>query len=90
MNLKKRCQMSKSKKVKEMSTTGGGAPAADQGHVTPGDGEGVATKYAFGGAGGTKAKRKKGILVTKKIGKWAESAEIDLAKEYKRLFKKEL
>ena len=26
-----------------MSTTGGGAPAADQGHVTPGDGEGVAS-----------------------------------------------
>jgi hypothetical protein len=71
-----------------MSTTGGGAPAADQGHVTPGDGEGVATKYSFGGAGGTKAKRKKGILVTKKIGKWAES--IDLASEYKRLFKKGL
>ena len=71
-----------------MSTTGGGAPAADQGHVTPGDGEGVATKQSFGGAGGTKAKRKKGILDTKKIGKWAES--IDLATEYKRLFKKEL
>lgn len=71
-----------------MSTTGGGAPAAQQGHTIPGEGEGVATKYAFGGAGGTKAKRKKGILVTKKIGKWAES--IDLASEYKRLFKKGL
>lgn len=71
-----------------MSTTGGGAPAAQQGHAVPGEGEGTATKYAFGGAGGTKAKRKKGILVTKKIGKWAES--IDLASEYKRLFKKGL
>jgi hypothetical protein len=85
--LKKNSKIPKNK-VKEMSTTGGGAPAADQGLVTPGDGEGVATKYAFGGAGGTKAKRKKGILVTKKIGKWAES--IDLASEYKRLFKKGL
>jgi hypothetical protein len=85
--LKKNSKILKNK-VKEMSTTGGGAPAADQGHVTTGDGEGVATKYAFDGAGGTKAKRKKGILVTKKIGKWAES--IDLASEYKRLFKKEL
>lgn len=81
--------MSKSK-VKEMSTTGGGAPAADQGHVTPGDGEGVATKYGFGGAGGTKAKIKKGILKTKTVGKWAESKDIDFVKEYKRLFKKEL
>lgn len=85
--MKKNSKISKSK-VKEISSTGGGTPAADQGHVTPGDGEGVATKYAFGGAGGTKAKRKKGILLTKKIGKWAES--IDLASEYKRLFKKEL
>jgi hypothetical protein len=85
--LKKNSKISKSK-VKEISSTGGGAPAASQGTVTPGDGEGVATKYAFGGAGGTKAKRKKSILVTKKIGKWAES--IDLASEYKRLFKKEL
>ena len=75
-------------KVKEISSTGGGAPAAQQGSVTPGEGEGVATKFAFGGAGGTKAKRKKGILVTRKIGKWAES--IDLAAEYKRLFKKGL
>ena len=81
--------MSKKKKdIEEMSSTGGGAPAADQGHATPGEGEGMATKYAFGGAGGTKAKRKKGILVTKKVGKWAES--IDLANEYKRLFKKGL
>lgn len=79
--------MSKSK-VKEISSTGGGAPAAQQGSVTPGEGEGVAAKYAFGGAGGTKAKRKKGILKNKKIGKWAES--IDLASEYKRLFKKGL
>lgn len=85
--MKKNSKISKSK-VKEISSTGGGAPAASQGTVTPGDGEGVATKYAFGGAGGTKAKRKKSILVTKKIGKWAES--IDLASEYKRLFKKEL
>jgi hypothetical protein len=85
--LKKNSKILKDK-VDEMSTTGGGAPAADQGHVTPGDGEGVATRHAFSGAGGTKAKRKKGILVTKKIGKWAES--IDLATEYKRLFKKEL
>ncbi len=81
-------QEAKKKKVKEMSSTGGGAPAADQGTTTPGEGEGMATKYAFDGAGGTKAKRKKGILVTKKIGKWAESA--DLAKEYRRLFKREL
>lgn len=79
---------SKKKKVKEMSSTGGGSPAADQGSVTPGDGEGVATKYAFDGAGGTKAKRKKGLIVKKKIGKWAES--VDLAKEYERLFKKGL
>jgi hypothetical protein len=85
--LKKNSKIPKDK-VEEMSSTGGGAPAADQGHVTPGDGEGVATRHAFGGAGGTKAKRKKGILVTKKIGKWAES--IDLASEYKRLFKKGL
>ena len=85
--MKKNSKISKSK-VKEISSTGGGAPAASQGTVTPGDGEGVATKYAFGGAGGPKAKRKKSILVTKKIGKWAES--IDLASEYKRLFKKEL
>ncbi len=81
--------MSKSK-VKEMSSTGGGAPAADQGHAVPGEGEGMATKHAFDGAGGTKAKRKKGVVSTKKIGKWAESTEIDLAKEYKRLFKKGL
>jgi len=74
------------KKVKEMSSTGGGAPAADQGHANPGEGEGMATKYAFGGAGGTKAKRKKGIIVKK----FAESQDIDLALEYKRLFKKDL
>ena len=63
------------KNVKEMSSTGGGAPAADQGHVNPGSGEGVATKYAFG-------KKKK-----KKI---TETEVIDLMKEYKRLFKKDL
>lgn len=74
------------KAVKEMSSTGGGVPAADQGHANPGEGEGMATKYGFGGAGGTKAKRKKGIIKKK----FAESKEIDLALEYKRLFKKEL
>jgi hypothetical protein len=74
------------KDMKEMSSTGGGAPAADQGHANPGDGEGMATKYGFGGAGGTKAKRKKGLVKKK----FAESTEIDLALEYKRLFKKEL
>ena len=73
-----------SKKIKEMSSTGGGAPAADQGHANPGSGEGTATKYGFAGAGGTKAKRKKGLIKKK----FAES--IDLALEYKRLFKKEL
>jgi hypothetical protein len=74
------------KDMKEMSSTGGGAPAADQGQVTPGSGEGVATKYGFGGAGGTKAKRKKGLIRKK----FAESKEVDLALEYKRLFKKDL
>lgn len=74
------------KAVKEMSSTGGGAPAADQGHANPGEGEGMAMKYGFGGAGGTKAKRKKGIIKKK----FAESKDIDLALEYKRLFKKEL
>jgi hypothetical protein len=74
------------KDMKEMSSTGGGAPAADQGHANPGEGEGMATKFGFGGAGGTKAKRKKGLM-KKKV---AESEEIDLALEYKRLFKKKL
>lgn len=77
--------MSKSS-VKEMSSTGAGAPAADQGHANPGDGEGMSTKYGFGGAGGTKTKRKKGLIKKK----FAESKDVDLALEYKRLFKKEL
>ena len=72
--------------VKEMSSTGGGAPAADQGHANPGEGEGMAMKYGFGGAGGTKAKRKKGLIRKK----FAESKEVYLALEYKRLFKKDL
>jgi hypothetical protein len=74
------------KDMKEMSSTGGGAPAADQGHANPGEGEGMATKFGFGGAGGTKTKKKKGIIRKK----FAESEDIDLALEYKRLFKKEL
>lgn len=49
-----------------MSATGGGAAPGTGASVTPGSGEGVATKYAFGGAGGTKSKRKKGILLYKK------------------------
>ena len=71
------------KGVKEMSSTGGGAPAADQAHVNPGSGEGVATKYGFAG----KKNKKKKDIVRKKF---AESKEIDLALEYKRLFKKDL
>ena len=73
------------KKVKEISATGGGAPAADQGHANPGEGEGMATKFSFGGAGGTKAKRKKRLVVTKKI-----KEETSLLELYKRLFKKDL
>jgi len=37
----------KNKKITEMSSTGGGAPAATQATYTPGSGEGVAQKYAF-------------------------------------------
>lgn len=74
------------KDMKEMSSTGGGAPAADQAHVTPGSGEGVATKYGYAGAGGKKSKKKKDIIRKK----FAESKEVDLALEYKRLFKKDL
>lgn len=65
--------------VKEMSATGTGASAE------PGSGEGMATKYAFGGAGGTKAKRKKGIMVTKTL-----KESHNLLDTYKRLFKKDL
>ena len=36
-----------SSKITEMSSTGGGAPAAAQATYTPGSGEGVAQKYAF-------------------------------------------
>ena len=63
------------KSVKEMSSVGGGAPAADQGHANPGDGEGMATKFGF------KKKKKKKVT---------EEEVIDLIKEYKRLFKKGL
>ena len=44
--------------LRELSATGTGATAV------PGEGEGMATKYAFAGPGGTKAKRKKGLIVT--------------------------
>ena len=74
------------KDMKEISSTGGGAPAADQGQVTPGSGEGVATKYGYVGAGGKKSKKKKDLIRKK----FAESKEVDLALEYKRLFKKDL
>jgi hypothetical protein len=62
------------KKMKEMSSTGGGAPAADQGHANVGSGEGMATKFGF------KKKKKKKVI----------EEDIDLVKEYKRLFKKGL
>jgi hypothetical protein len=50
------------RKIKEMSGTGGtGGSVAAPGsaHVTAGDSEGVATKYAFGGAGYDPEKKKK-------------------------------
>jgi hypothetical protein len=63
------------KDMKEMSSTGGGAPAADQGHANVGSGEGMAMKFGF------KKKKKKKVI---------EEEVIDLVKEYKRLFKKGL
>jgi hypothetical protein len=47
--------------LRELSATGTGATAV------PGEGEGMATKYAFAGPGGTKAKRKKGLIVKKEM-----------------------
>jgi len=51
--------------LKEMSATGGGAAPGTGATAIPGTGEGMATKYAFAGPGGTKATRKKGILIPK-------------------------
>lgn len=65
--------MKKKANIKELSSTGGTASAQ------PGSGEGMATKYAFDGAGGTNQKRKKGLLVTKNL-----QTKKKLYKEYKK------
>jgi hypothetical protein len=57
----------KNDEVSEMSSTGGGAAPGTGATAVTGGGEGMATKYAFSGAGGTEAKRKKGIIVKNKI-----------------------
>ena len=49
------------KRVKEMSTTGGGAAPGTGAHAETGDGEGMATKFAFGGAGADPKKKRKKI-----------------------------
>jgi hypothetical protein len=56
-----KAQNNKKGKIKELSATGTGAS------VTPGEGEGVATKYAFTGPGGVGVKRKKSIVKKDKI-----------------------
>ncbi len=58
--------------LSEESATGTGAA------VSSGEGEGVATKYAFDGAGGTKAKRKKGIMKDISIVRMMKEAEGDV------------
>ena len=55
----------KKKRVKEMSTTGGGAAPGTGAHAVTGDGEGMATKYAFGGAGADPKKKRKKIKTMK-------------------------
>ena len=54
-------------KIRELSATGGGAAPGTGATANVGDGEGMASKYAFGGAGGTKAKRKKGLVVKRNL-----------------------
>jgi hypothetical protein len=53
--------MANKNSLKELSATGTGATAQ------PGSGEGMATKYAFAGGGGTIQKRKKGLLLTRGV-----------------------
>jgi hypothetical protein len=57
--------------LRELSATGTGATAV------PGEGEGMATKYAFAGPGGTKAKRKKGLIVKKQLNEAGIEDEIE-------------
>jgi hypothetical protein len=49
------------KKMKEMSSTGGGAAPGTGATAIPGTGEGMATKYAFGKANLPKSKKKKSL-----------------------------
>lgn len=68
-------------KVKEISATGGGAAPGTGATANPGEGEGMATMYGFGGAGGTKAKRKKGLMVKKTLETKIKEAISNFCKE---------
>jgi hypothetical protein len=68
-------------KIRELSATGGGAAPGTGATANVGDGEGMAGKYAFGGAGGTKAKRKKGLVVKKSLDEKIEQAITDFCSD---------
>jgi hypothetical protein len=66
--------------LRELSATGTGATAV------PGEGEGMATKYAFAGPGGSKTKKKKGLIVKKDI-KEADEIPASFDDRQARLYK---
>jgi hypothetical protein len=77
------------KKIKEMSSTGGGAAPGTGATAIPGTGEGMATKYAFGKANLPSSKKKKKSSLkeeevesgTKPYGKYSDTIK-DASREF--------